>query len=382
MNKKTILFVSNTYFPHYSGGVVQSIVATRDMLQEQGWRVPLVTLDFSGTQKRFCETQQIYYLHCAIRFMYKQNYMAVPFFAQHYLATIIKKEQPLIIHVHHPFLLGVAALKCAIKYNIPIVFTYHSMYEHYLYYIPLSLIRRCVGLLLPVHIRQFCNRVNAIIAPSNSVQHYLFSRKISKNIITLPSPIRNIFRKIAPLSPKNESEPFLLLTVSRFRKEKNISFLLNVFASFKCFPFELNLIGYGSDFIALKDEAYNILKISPNKIKFFIKPEENILIEMYKKAAVFIFASQLETQGLVFAEAMACGTPVIALDGPGARDIIIDGNNGFLVHSQDEMKERILHIYINKNVRMQLQRGAQRTAKEYFSDAISKKLINCYQRLV
>ena len=80
------------------------------------------------------------------------------------------------------------------------------------------------------------------------------------------------------------------------------------------------------------------------------KPSKQKLLELYQQADLFIFASISETQGLVLAEAMASGTPVIALDGPGQRDVIENGFNGYLVNNIGEMCQAIQQIVFNQEL--------------------------------
>lgn len=64
--------------------------------------------------------------------------------------------------------------------------------------------------------------------------------------------------------------------------------------------------------------------------------EGDDLVDAYHAADAFVFASETETQGVVLIEAMAAGCPVIALDAPGARDVVRDGENGYLVGRRSE----------------------------------------------
>ena len=57
------------------------------------------------------------------------------------------------------------------------------------------------------------------------------------------------------------------------------------------------------------------------------------LADAYAAIDLFAFSSQTETQGMVLAEAMAAGTPVVALDGPGVREILHHGENGILLEA-------------------------------------------------
>src|SRR6266404_2396469 len=126
-----IFFVTNNYTP-YSGGVIHAITATTDALRAQGHEVFIITLDFLGKpDKPQADPDYVIRIACPIKFMYKTNYMAIPWRPTHAIKQLIQQYKPDIIHVHHPFLLGVSALHAAQTYNIPCIFTYHTMYEDY-----------------------------------------------------------------------------------------------------------------------------------------------------------------------------------------------------------------------------------------------------------
>ncbi len=76
---------------------------------------------------------------------------------------------------------------------------------------------------------------------------------------------------------------------------------------------------------------------------------------------------------------MASGTPVIALDGPGQRDIILDGINGFLVTNKEEMVEKINSISANPSLFGQLQHHAHITAQQFLPESIINQLCCFYQ---
>ena len=97
---------------------------------------------------------------------------------------------------------------------------------------------------------------------------------------------------------------------------------------------------------------------------------------------LFIFASLFETQGLVLAEAMAHGTPVIAFDGHAVHDIIKSGYNGFVVKDKEGMAAIIQRIHNDQELYDALVAGAWHTAQEYYPERTAKKLLNLYKRLV
>ncbi len=190
--KLSIVFVTNNYTP-YQGGVVSSIKQHIQALQELGHTVHLITLDFVPNMQ---DEPHVTRLFCPIRFNYKTNPMAVPLLPNYSVQKIIEQINPDIIHAHHPFLLGSAALKAAKKSTIPIVFTYHTLYHHYLHYIPLP--QPLSKTLVEKHVAFFCKQVNGIIAPSNAVKQ-LIQKKCTTPIQVIPSAIAPLFfnKKVA-----------------------------------------------------------------------------------------------------------------------------------------------------------------------------------------
>ncbi len=76
---------------------------------------------------------------------------------------------------------------------------------------------------------------------------------------------------------------------------------------------------------------------------------------------------------------MACGTPVVSVDGPGQRDIIRNGMNGFLVKTVEEMAEVIIQIKKDKELHALLQEYAWRTSRFYTPEAIGERLLEFYE---
>jgi 1,2-diacylglycerol 3-alpha-glucosyltransferase len=405
-----IFFVTNNYIP-YSGGVTQAIIATTDALRQQGNQVFIITLDFLGKKNK--PQTGVIHVPCPITFMYKKNYMAIPWRPTHFITQLLQQYKPDIVHVHHPFLLGVSALHAARACNIPCVFTYHTMYEDYAHYVPLP--RYFTKKLISSAVRRFCNSVDGIIAPSNAIKEYLLQQKIIKPIVVIPSPLREMFlthpmRSLysgarpdassssavntclenLPCLPKpwrRQVEGYLqaphnfnLLVVSRFVPEKNIPFIFDVF---KQLPnnFTLMLVGYGSDYQRTQQLAFNTLKLSPQRVHFIHKPPQDELLKAYRSADLFIFSSHTDTQGIVLAEAMSQGLPVIAVDGPGQRDIVKNDYNGFIIKNAEKAVTKIMDIAHDETLLNKLISGAYATAQRYHAHNTTQQLITFYHEI-
>lgn len=368
-----IFFITNNYVP-YSGGVVQSINAIVDELHSQGHEVFIITLDFSG--KKSHDPAHVIRISSLITFIYKKNYMAIPWRPTHAIELLVQKYKPDIIHIHHPFLLGSSALDVARRYRIPCVFTYHTMYEKYIHYIPL--VGHYARPFVQKTVITFCKNVAAIIAPSTSIKQHLISQGIQTFITIIPSPLRKIFCNTMPVLQKKHSPIFKLLLVTRFVPEKNIPF---VFEVMNLLPemFHLTLVGYGIDYEHLQMLAFEKFNFSSERITFVNKPSQDSLVALYGTADLFIFPSQTDTQAIVLAESMSQAVPVIALDGPGQRDIIINGKNGFIIENAQQAAEHITHIAKNKSLHEHLKQEAYKTSQRYHAKTIVTKLVNLYR---
>lgn len=360
-----IAFITNNYTP-YSGGVVSSIQATVQELQKQGHEVCVITLSFLKSHND--DPAWVHRVPSFIRFCYKQNRMAIPWFSNYYVSKLLDTFQPEVVHVHHPFLLGCSAVRWAERKNIKTVFTYHTLYSDYVHYVPLPswIVKRVVQRLVST----FCKTVDHIIVPSNTIQKRLSKQGMVTKV--LPSGLQEQFSR-QPFMKKEFKKPYQLLYVGRFTKEKNIPFLFDVLIQLPE-TYKLTLVGYGECTESLKWEAYK--RFSNERVAFVIKPEKERLIKLYCKAYLFLFPSQTDTQGLVVAESMACSTPVIALDGPGQRDTV-NGKNGIIVSTAGQMVQAILSIDSSKYDEMQ--RAAYQTAKRYEPAQLVTELISLYR---
>jgi glycosyltransferase involved in cell wall biosynthesis len=377
LKKLRIALISNNYTP-YSGGVVSSINAQVATLLEDGHLVRIITLDFLGN--KHTDPDYVVRVRTPIKFKCRQNHYAIPWYMVTQLKEIISGMNADIIHVHHPFLLGAKGLEVARTLGIPIVFTYHTLYEEYAHYVPLPasiakpLIRKLVS--------QFCSAVDAIIAPSPGIIDYLEEQNIRTRLECIPSPLQSCFQDI-PYTERTRLAhgPVKLLSVLRFTKEKNVPFLLDVL-SLLDERYTLTLVGYGAEYESLRAYAYNQLHLSGKQLQFVLKPPREQLINYYREADLFLFPSKTDTQGLVLLEAMACSTPVIALMGPGQKDIIRQNKNGLLVSTKEEMAQAIKFLAEHNKTFISLQKEAWCTAQNYLPERFREKLLAAYRQVI
>jgi 1,2-diacylglycerol 3-alpha-glucosyltransferase len=293
--------------------------------------------------------------------------------------------QPDLIHVHHPFLLGSTGLRIAAGRNLPVVFTYHTMYEHYTHYVP--------GDSAPIErftIRlatEFANLCDHVIAPSQSVEDVLRERGVHSPISVIPTGIDTEAFAAGDGRRAREqfgipAEAFVVGHVGRLVVEKNLGFLTEAASQFLQQQPAAHLLVVGDGPMRSEIQATctaagvaDRLHLSAGEL------EGQDLADAYAAMDVLAFSSLSETQGMVLAEGMAAGLPVVALDAPGARDIVRDRSNGRLLQAQsvEDFVAALLWVQNTGGRDQRLRRSIERTAREFSMDRTVEQLEGIYR---
>ena len=238
-----------------------------------------------------------------------------------------------VFHAHHPFLLGPVARRLARRAGRPLVFTYHTRYEKYAHYVPLH--RRLVEAAAIRLSTAFAASADAVIAPSQAVRQTLAARAVATPVEVIPTGV-DVKRfcpggaRAARLALGLAPEDPLLLYVGRLDPEKSIERILTAFTHVQStVPHaRLALVGQGTESGRLQAMARALP--AADRITFLSARAHDTLPVCYQAADVFLFASETETQGLVLAEAAACGVAAVSVTGPGCDEVVRDGESGIL----------------------------------------------------
>jgi glycosyltransferase involved in cell wall biosynthesis len=151
-----------------------------------------------------------------------------------------------------------------------------------------------------------------------------------------------------------------LLFVGRIARVRRIELLIQA-AEKLTFPFHLTIVGgeektssvTRSGYIKeLKDLAQK-LHLN-NKISFAGRKTQEELKEYYRMADIFVYPSKYENFGQPLLEAGAHGLPIVATPVGIARDIIIDGETGFLTSNDPKAMSDHIHLLKDNNLRQQM----------------------------
>jgi len=157
-----------------------------------------------------------------------------------------------------------------------------------------------------------------------------------------------------------EDKIFRVLYVGQLSIRKGIFYILEALATLKIPNFELVLIGQ------LSSEVKPFLVKYANGFKYLGPKPRTELYRYYSQASIFVIASVEEGLALVQAQAMACGLPIIATTNTGAEDLFTDEVEGYIIpiRSPAAIREKVLFLYENPEVREQMSRAALRCVQK------------------
>lgn len=366
---------SDSYRP-YTSGVVRSIETTAAKLTELGHEVYIFAPRYPNYEKeagvfRFVSVPTPTHPDFAL---------ALPFSL--YLNSTIKKLDLDIIHVHSPFSMGLLGSRCAKRYEIPLVFTYHTMYDQYVHYLPFAQgISRKVVLRLS---QNFCNRCDLVITPTEVIRN-IVAKSVQTRVEAVPTGIeieefQDMDRGWLRREYNIDADTKILLHLGRLGKEKNIGFLLKSYKEVikKQPQTKLVIVGDGLERPALVEET-KTLGLHESVIFTGPLPRSRV-IDAFGGAELFVFASITETQGLVLGEAKAAGLPAVAVKALGAAEMVKDGVDGFLTPLDLEcFTARTIQLLENEELRQAMVRHALQEAEHISSTTMAKKLLEAYE---
>lgn len=376
--KLHIGFYTNAYNPTISG-VVRSVGSYRKALSELGHNVFV----FSPQSEDYEDVEPFIFRYPSFDIpQFPDLPFVIPISSG--IDHILPSLKMDIIHSHHPVLLGQTAANKSAKFNLPLVFTFHSRYWEYSRYagsFGQDFIKEQIDNILC----DYLQKCHHIITPSDSLREVLMEEYgFTEQITTIPTGIDmtlfdNLNRGTERHKHKWKEDEIILISAGRMAIEKNWNTLIEAAAMvMHKFPtVRLVLLGDGSERKRLLKKA-KALEISGR-----VEMPGGIDLEKvghYLVAAdIFCFASVAEAQGLVTLEAMAAGLPVAAIDGSGTRDVLEDGVQGFMTSNDaGALAQGIERLVMDADLRIKMGQAARTRANEFNIIHQARKLLDVY----
>lgn len=376
-------------YPPFINGVSTSVLMLKQGLEKLGHEVYVVTVnDESFSYKE--EDGVLKIPSFPIGLMNFRQSGIYPLKA----LKIIKKWKLDIIHSHTEFSIGTFARLISKQLNIPLVHTYHTMYEEYIYYITKGYFDSASKKLVEYLTLFLCDKtIDELIVPTEKAKELFKDKyKVKRDVYVIPSGI-DTTRFYKENIDKNEiinlkkdlglkKTDFIVLYVGRIAKEKSIDFLINNFNSvLKQIPkAKMIIVGDGPDIKDLIDLAKK--EGLENKIIFAGKAPWTDVPKYYSLCDVFVTASKTETQGLTVMEAMGASKPVVAIRDESFELMITDKKDGLFFDDEKSYVDMIYEVYKNKKLRDEISFNARLTADKYSPYKYAKNVLKVYEKVI
>ncbi len=300
---------------------------------------------------------------------------------------ILKQEKPDIVHLHAPVLLGIHGLIAAKKRGLPIVATYHTHFPDYLPHLLRGKLYKMVGGIGDFTTKKLIelvfSRADLSTAPTKELVRELKDYGV-RNAVCLPNGINfgkmeasaracQEFRKAHGIGKDKK----IVLYAGRVSFEKKLDVLLKAFKEVEDGKSVLVIVGTGPSLEKFRGMAS---ELGLNDVIFTGFVDERMLSAAYAVADVFVSASDTETFGMTFVEAMHFGVPVIGVRKLGAKEMISDRKDGFLVKpgSHDRLAARIKELLGDESLRKRMGKEAKKTSAEYSIGKCIERTLELY----
>lgn len=378
---------TDSYTP-FINGVTTSVLMLKKGLEKKGHTVYVVTVNSENMKYKLEEKGKVLRLPGIPIGIYDYRLTGIyPLKA----INIIKKWNLDVIHCQTEFGVGTFARIIAKQLSIPLVHTYHTMYEDYIHYITKGYFNRTGKKIVEYLTLFYCDKTATELVVPTKKAYELFKEKykVDRNVYIVPTGIEvekfylennkklNIIKKRESLGLKRDD--FVILFVGRIASEKNVELLLTSMRYIvnNCPKAKLLIVGDGPDL---------------NKYKSFVKKqglEENVIFtgkvpwddipEYYLIADVFTTASKTETQGLTVIEAMAASLPVVCINDESFTNTVIDNLNGKIFKNKRGYKKAIIELYNDSKELKRLSKQARVSAEMHSSKYFVESILDVYK---
>ena len=376
---------TDTYTP-FINGVTTSVLMLKKGLEKKGHQVFIVTVNPENMHFKLEDNGKIIRLPGIPTGIY--DYRLTGIYPMKALKHIRKWNLD-VIHSQTEFGVGTFARIVAKQYGIPLVHTYHTMYEDYVHYITKGYFNRSSKKIVEYLTLFYCDRtISELVVPTKKA-YELFKKKykVDRNVYIVPTGIdvekfyKENNRKLNINEKRKElgidKDDFVILFVGRIGTEKNIELLLSSMKSFSNEKIKLLIIGDGPNLLDYQN--YCIKNNINDNVIFTGKVPWESISEYYLISDVFATASHTETQGLTVIEAMAASLPVVCIDDESFTDTVINNLNGLIFQNKREYKKHIMTLYKDKQYLRKLSNQARISAETHSSKYFTDQILDVYR---
>lgn len=379
---------TDAYEPHISG-VTTSIKMLSETLESMHHEVFIVTANLEDFKFKYDKKRKIIYIPGIKTGIYETRLTGI--YSKKAL-NIIKEWNLDIIHSQTEFGVGTFSRIVAKKLNLPVVHTYHTLYEDYVYYVTHGYFDN-LGKKLAIKItKYFCDKkCDELIVPTDKIKKLFINKyNITRNINVIPTGIdtqkfelnKDIEKNLIKLKKKHKitDDDFIIGSVGRIAKEKSFDVLINDMQQLinQDKHYKLLIIGGGPELNNLKELVKN-LKLEKNII--FTGPVDyNLIPAYYHLFSVMTSYSRTETQGLTIIEALAASVPIVCINDKSFREMVQDNYNGYLIDNPTDFTQKINKLKQDKDLYKEMSMNAKNSIYKYSKEVFASDVLKVYSK--
>ncbi len=384
-----IALFTETYLP-FINGVVTHVHMLKQTFEEMGHEVLVVTVGAEKQDEIIYEDGVIYVPGIYLKKIYGYR-VATPIDFKR--KELVLDFEPDIIHIHNEFGIAETGIRAAKKLNVPLIYTLHTEYDEFLFYVSLYGLKNITQSLSLKYFKHFSDAADVILSPSPKAKNYIKKQGVDKEVIVIDNTVdvekykkteeKEAFRKEFREKYKLTDQTKAFVFVGRIGDEKNIMELIDNFTACD-FPREkavLFIIGKGPQEEELKEKIKNN-NMEDRIILFGALPNTEIAKHLYAMD-YYTTGSVSEMHSISMLEAMATGLPALIKLDPPNKDQIKPGINGYQWKDQDEFKEifnQVLNYSPEEHRKFKEAVLKYSAENDRFSQA--EKLIDIYQKAI
>lgn len=380
---------SDTYPPEING-VATATKTLYDAFTRKGHEVFVVTTNPFSKKTEF-KDNVLRIPGITLKRLYSYNMAG---FIHPKVTSIIKKLKLDIVHIQTEAGIGIYGRIIANKLKIPLVYTYHTMYVDYTYYVTKGVLDPAAKGIVKKWTKSISSNVTEMTTPSLKTKNALREYGVDRYINVIPNGIdlemfeeKNIDKDFINRFKKEHKieNKYILLCLGRIAKEKSNDVLLEGYANYlknhNRDDSVLLVVGDGPDKENLEKYAME-LKISKNVIFVGKVPHEQVPY-FYYMSNLFLSASISETQGLTFIEAIAAKTLVLCRYDENLEDVIKEGKTGFFFNDNKSFTEKLNYIItMDQEEQNKIIENAYLENKRYSLETFYNKMLEVYHRAI
>lgn len=373
---------TDTFYPEING-VANSAYQLSLALKKRGHQVYVFTVSNPSAEK---EDETVYRMGSVPFLLLKDrrvSYSLPQFWTKKVAALSLD-----VIHTQTEFTVGNIGCQIAKKLEIPLIHTYHTLYEEYTHYLKVPGNENFKGMIQHLS-RKYCDRAQTVIVPTNKVKTLLKGYGVKPSINVLPTGINvekfenydDTMIESLKKSFNLNNEDHILVSIGRLSQEKNLAQLIDLVDKLCALDEHVKLLIVGDG-----PEKDHLMKMSAEKgltdhIIFAGEVAWDRIENYYALGDVFVSASQSETQGLTYLEALSAGKPLLVRKDDCLNDILIEGCNGYAYETEAQFQSAFTKLFSNHSY-SEMKAFSQEIAHGISMEAFGRGAERIYENVV